>query len=313
MSTVDGSATAGNGDYIGLTDTVLTFTSEAMTQTVSIDINNDASVEGSEIFTVHLTTSSDVLSPAVSRAIVTILDNDNRPPAVAPSTPSPVPTSSPAPSPRRRSGGGGGGGGGGNDEPDDVIDTADTAEMQEPPQLVTISSPNEVVMLETLNGNTPEFDVDKTVIDELNNEELVRRAAEVRPPLRVSLLYGVDVALRDSTGADVTIVEEALRVCFPITDEITQRINGDYEKLTIYHLMEELSAWEEISSMYDIETEQLCGNAKEFSIYALGLVDVGALLPPTGGMHMPLWGLALVALAGVLLIVVGARRVYSRS
>ncbi len=309
VGTVDGSATKGN-DYTDLTDTVLTFTSEAVTQTVSIDINDDASAEGSEIFTVHLTTSSDVVLPAVSRAIVTILDNDNRPPAVVPSTPSPVPTSSPAPSPRRRSGGGGGGG---NDEPDDIIDTSDTTETHEPPQPVTISSPNEVVMLETLNGNTPEFDVDKTVIDELNDEELMRSTAEVRPPLRVSLLYGVDVTLRDSAGADVTIVEEALRVCFPITVEITQRVNGDYEKLTIYHLMEELSAWEEILSMYDAETEQVCGNANEFSVYALGFVDAGALLPPTGGMQMPLWGLVLVTLAGVLLIVVGARRIYSRS
>ncbi len=302
VRTVDGSATTGN-DYTGLTDTVLTFTSEAVTQTVSIDINNDASVEGSEIFTVHLTTSSDVLSLSVSRATVTILDNDNSRLAVVPSTP-------PAPPPRRRSGGGGGGG---NDEPDDIIDTSDTAETQEPPQPVTISSPNEVVMLETLNGNTPEFDVDKTVIDELNDEELMRSTAEVRPPLRVSLLYGVDVTLRDSAGADVKIVEEALRVCFPITVEITQRVNGDYEKLTIYHLMEELSAWEEILSIYDAETEQVCGDAKEFSIYALGFVDAGALLPPTGGVQMRLWGLVLVTLAGVLLIVVGARRVYSRS
>ena len=309
VSTMDVSATA-DRDYRGLTDTVLTFTSEAMTQTVSIDINDDASVEDSETFTIHLTTSSDVLSLSVSRAIVTILDNDNPSPAVVPSSPSPVPTSSPPPSPRRRSGGGGGGG---NDEPDDIINTSDTAEMQEPPQPVTISSPNEVVMLETLNGNTPEFDVDKTVIDELNDEELMRSTAEVRPPLRVSLLYGVDVTLRDSAGADVKIVEEALRVCFPITVEITQRVNGDYEKLTIYHLMEEPSAWEEILSMYDAETEQVCGNANEFSVYALGFVDAGALLPPTGGVHIPLWALVLVALAGVLLIVVGARRVYSRS
>ena len=74
VSSMDRSATAG-GDYRNLTDTVLTFTSEARTQTLSVDINDDAPVEGSEIFTVHLTTSSDVVLLSVSRATVTIMNN----------------------------------------------------------------------------------------------------------------------------------------------------------------------------------------------------------------------------------------------
>ncbi len=74
VRTVDGSATTGS-DYAYI-ESVLTFTSEATTRTLSVVINDDELLEGLEEFTVHLTTlREDVMIPA-STAVVTILDDD---------------------------------------------------------------------------------------------------------------------------------------------------------------------------------------------------------------------------------------------
>ncbi len=296
VTTMDAAAMSPE-DYADLVGTVLILTSGTMTLTVSVDINDDAVPEDLEEFTVHLATLHEGVVISASKAVVTIEDDDASQSPMIISPPSPGTT----PSPRRR-GGGGGGGSDNTDEPDEPV------EVEEPPQQpVAIVSPNKVATLESLNTDTTEFDIESTIIEELDDEELVRRAVEVRLPLRVSLLNGVDITIRNSAGSDVKMLEEALRVCFTITDEITQRVNGDYEKLTIYHLLEESSVWEEVASMYDAENEQVCGDAKEFSVYALGLLDVGVLLPPTGGMHMPLWALVPAMFAGILLIITGLR------
>ena len=72
VRTIDGTAIAGE-DYTGI-ESVLTFTSESTTQTVSVVINGDALVENSEVFTVLLATSNEDVILSASTASVTITD-----------------------------------------------------------------------------------------------------------------------------------------------------------------------------------------------------------------------------------------------
>ena len=77
VSTSDGTATAGSGDYTALNDQPVSFVGvSGETQTVSLSIINDPVIEGHEWFTVTMSNSS---IPGVSiwdSATVTIANDD---------------------------------------------------------------------------------------------------------------------------------------------------------------------------------------------------------------------------------------------
>jgi hypothetical protein len=89
-ATADGSANAGSGDYVPLTQT-LTFNPGDTTQHVAVAVNGDGQVEGDETLSLDL---SNALGASIAdpTAVGTILNDDQPPTPPAPTPPVPAPT-----------------------------------------------------------------------------------------------------------------------------------------------------------------------------------------------------------------------------
>lgn len=93
-ATVNGTAVA-NADFSSTSGT-LTFGPGETSKSISITINDDSAVEGTEVFTVQLSNVADATSPAETISTfssqITISDNDTAPPPPPPAEPDPEPT-----------------------------------------------------------------------------------------------------------------------------------------------------------------------------------------------------------------------------
>ena len=67
---------SGDGDYLVLTSSPLTFANSDATKTIRIFINNDDLIEGDETFTVRLTSASGGIIAYPAVATVTIIDDE---------------------------------------------------------------------------------------------------------------------------------------------------------------------------------------------------------------------------------------------
>ena len=160
---------------------------------------------------------------------------------------------------------------------------------------------------------------------------------EFTDPLPAPEPFGIDFAsgtLFDITPQDSsdnpieTFSDGVIDVCLPVTSDARFGVEGSLSRLRMYYLDTDVegSTWQVVEgATLDADREHVCANITQFSLFALGFVELeeddsrrARLLPPTGGISVSsVWLFVLFSLGGLLVtsgsiwLAVSRRRVFT--
>ncbi len=143
-----------------------------------------------------------------------------------------------------------------------------------------------------------------------------------------------DITPRDSSGMRIETFEpDVIDVCLPVTSDARLGVEGSLSRLRMYYLETDMdgspvegATWQVVAgATLDADREHVCANITQFSLFALGFVELeeddsrrARLLPPTGGISVSsVWLFVLFSLGGLLVtsgsiwLAVSRRRVFT--